>query len=284
MNDITPRVDFAFKKLFGTEENKDLLISLINSIISEEDQIVSLEIKNPYNFAQFRSDKESILDIKARDANGTYFNVEMQVGTEVNFDKRTLYYWSNLVSSQLKRGDIYDKITKTICINILAYNIIRNSDEYHNEYKILNTKTGKDDGLHGVLEIHYIELRKFKKDFNELTNSLDRWITFLNKADRLNKNKLPKELASDAKIVKALTSVELMFDDDERETYENRLKFHTTILSSFVSSNKLNREEGREEGRNEERLKIAKDLVKVMSVVEIQKLTGLTKEEIETLL
>ena len=76
---INPRVDFAFKKLFGSEENKDLLISLINSVVNSKDQIIKVELKNPYNLADYKADKLSILDIKAKDAKGTWFNVEMQV-------------------------------------------------------------------------------------------------------------------------------------------------------------------------------------------------------------
>lgn len=295
MNDIIPKVDFAFKKLFGTEDNKELLISLINSILSEDDQIVSLVIINPYNFAQFGGENESLLNIKAKDANGTYLNIEMQVGTEVSSDKRSLYYWSNLVANQLKRDAIYEDMTKTICINILDNNIIKDTDDYHSEYKILNTKTGKDDGLHGALEIHYIELRKFKKEYYELTSSLDRWITFLNKANKINKNKLPEELVNDNIIVKAFTLIEVLFNDKERETYENRLKYHTTIFSSLVSSENKGEKRGEriglkkgikigeERGAKKARLEIAKGLIKVMTASKIQKLTGLPLEEIEAL-
>jgi len=67
---INPRVDFAFKKLFGSEENKDLLMSLINAVVGEEDQVVDLTLKNPYNLADYQAGKMSILDIKAEDKDG----------------------------------------------------------------------------------------------------------------------------------------------------------------------------------------------------------------------
>jgi hypothetical protein len=63
---INPRVDIAFKKIFGVEENKDLLMSLLNSIVSDEDQIDEVELLNPYNDRNFKKDKLSVLDIKAR--------------------------------------------------------------------------------------------------------------------------------------------------------------------------------------------------------------------------
>ena len=87
---INPRVDFAFKKLFGSEENKDLLISLINAIISPTDQITEIELKNPYSLANYRAGKMSIMDIKARDKTGKWFNVEMQISEDFYYDKRIL--------------------------------------------------------------------------------------------------------------------------------------------------------------------------------------------------
>ena len=77
---INPRVDFAFKKLFGSEENKDLLISLINAIVTEEDTVEDVELKNPYNLADYQAGKMSILDIKAKNKQtGKWYNIEMQV-------------------------------------------------------------------------------------------------------------------------------------------------------------------------------------------------------------
>lgn len=97
---ITPRVDIAFKKLFGVEENKDLLMSLINSIVSKEDQVVHVELLNPYNPQNFLGDKTSILDIKARSETGKLFNIEIQIYKEEDYLKRGLFYWSELYAGQ----------------------------------------------------------------------------------------------------------------------------------------------------------------------------------------
>ena len=140
---INPRVDFAFKKLFGSEENKDLLISLINAIVSEQEQVVEVELKNPYNLADYRAGKMSILDIKAKAKNGHWFNVEMQISEDYNFDKRAIYYWAKLVTEQLSEGMMFKKLKKTISINILDFNFIPDTKEVHNCYKIINIATGK---------------------------------------------------------------------------------------------------------------------------------------------
>src|SRR3990167_4542614 len=105
MERITPRVDIAFKKIFGVEENKDLLILLINSIVSKEDQVSDVTLLNPYNPKNFKSDKLSVLDIKAKGVEGKRFNIEIQISNEADYNKRALYYWAKLYTEQLKESE-----------------------------------------------------------------------------------------------------------------------------------------------------------------------------------
>jgi len=87
---VNPTVPLSFKKIFGIEENKDLLISLINSIVGEEDQVVGVTLLNPYNQKSFKKDKLSILDIKAEGNHGKKFNIEIQITDEADYDKRVV--------------------------------------------------------------------------------------------------------------------------------------------------------------------------------------------------
>lgn len=103
---INPKVDFAFKKLFGSEENKDILISFINAILSEDEQIKDIELKNPYNIANYKENKMSILDIKAVDENGTWYDIEMQIAEQVFYEKRAFYYWAKVYSDQIGRAHV----------------------------------------------------------------------------------------------------------------------------------------------------------------------------------
>ena len=136
MEKVTPRVDIAFKKLFGVEENKDILISLINSIVSEEDQVVNVTLLNPYNVEDFKGDKGSVLDVKAEAADGRRFNIEMQVSNEGDYDKRALYYWARLYTEQLKTSDDYIGLSKAIGIHILNFTSITETEDYHNVFRI----------------------------------------------------------------------------------------------------------------------------------------------------
>ena len=133
---ITPRVDIAFKKIFGVEENKDLLISLINSIVGEQDQVLDVTLLNPYNPQNFKTDKLSILDIKALGIDGKRFNIEIQISDEADYDKRALFYWGKLYTEQLKISQDYSLLSKAIGIHILNFTSIPGEAKYHNVFHI----------------------------------------------------------------------------------------------------------------------------------------------------
>ncbi|MDD9334694.1 MAG: Rpn family recombination-promoting nuclease/putative transposase [Rickettsiaceae bacterium] len=222
MEKITPRVDLAFKKIFGVEENKDLLISLINSIVGQEEQVAEVTLLNPYNPKSFKSDKLSILDVKAKSVDGKRFNIEIQISDEADYDKRALYYWAKLYTEQLKVAQDYSTLSKAIGIHILNFTSIPNVTKYHNVFHIVE----KDSGLlyFKDLELHTIELNKFTDNSYEelpdilkkVKNSLDMWTAFLTRHDLLNKDNLPKEL-DNASLKKALTVLDVMnFTDEER--------------------------------------------------------------------
>jgi predicted transposase/invertase (TIGR01784 family) len=247
---ISPRIDLAFKKIFGVEENKDLLISLINSIVSAEDQVAEVTLLNPYNAKSFKDDKLSILDIKAKGKDGKQFNVEIQITDEADYDKRALYYWGKLYTEQLKTSDDYSKLCKTIGIHILNFTSITASPKYHHAFHLVDEATGmryfKD------IELHTIELGKFTKndddDLNSLVakvkDALDMWVAFLTRNDLLDPANLPKGIDT-PDLKKALNVLEVMnFSKEERESYEDRLKWFRTEANSL----KKRYEEGMEKG------------------------------------
>jgi predicted transposase/invertase (TIGR01784 family) len=231
MSRINPRVDLAFKKIFGVEENKDLLISLINSIVGEEDQVSEVTLLNPYNPKNFKSDKLSILDIKATNQDGKKFNIEIQISDEADYDKRALYYWAKIYTEQLKESEDYSKLSKAIGIHILNFTSIPDIEKYHNIFHITEKETGlvyyKD------LELHTIELKKFSNNSDEklidivakVNNALDMWSAFLTRNDLLVADNLPKELNSPS-LKKAINVLNVMnFTTEEREAYEDHLKW-----------------------------------------------------------
>ena len=290
MSRISPRVDIAFKKIFGVEENKDLLISLINSVVGSEGQVSDVTLLNPYNLKNFKTDKLSILDIKARGLDGKLFNIEIQISDAADYDKRALYYWAKIYTEQLKVREDYSKLSKAIGIHILNFTSIPEAQRYHNIFHI----TEKESGLLYCkdLELHTIELTKFSNNYDEelvdivakVNNALDMWIAFLTRHDLLKLGNLPKEL-DDPNLKKAINVLEVMnFTDIEQDAYEDHLKWLMTEASTLKKYEQKYREEGREEGRVEVRIEIAKAMISDNEKLEkIIKYTGLTERQIREL-
>ena len=295
MSNISPRVDIAFKKIFGVEENKDLLISLINSIVGEADQVSEVTLLNPYNPRNFKSDKLSILDIKAQGIDGKKFNIEIQISDEADYDKRALYYWAKIYTEQLKVADDYAKLSKAIGIHILNFTSIPEVKKYHNVFHVTEKETGmlyfKD------LELHTIELKKFSNDSDEqladivlkVKDALDMWLAFLTRNDLLIADNLPQEL-NDPNLKKAINVLEIMnFTAEEREAYEDHLKWMRIEANTLKKYEQKGREEGEAKGRAEGeakgkaegKIEIAKAMLKKdMPLEEIMEFTGLSVEEL----
>jgi predicted transposase/invertase (TIGR01784 family) len=295
---ISPRIDLAFKKIFGVEENKDLLISLLNSIVSAEDQVVEVTLLNPYNAQNFKNDKLSILDIKAKSADGKQFNIEIQITDEADYDKRALYYWGKLYTEQLKTSDPYSLLAKTIGIHILNFTSISASDKYHHSFHLVDEATGlryfKD------IELHTIELNKFIQNSDDDLNSLvakvksalDVWAAFLTRNDLLDPQNLPETLdIPDLK--KALNVLEVMnLTPEEREVYENGLRWFRTEASALAKMHDKGvaigkaegKVEGKVEGKAERDVEIAKNLLRIgMSIDNIATVTGLSRAQIDAI-
>ncbi len=299
---INPRVDIAFKKIFGVEENKDLLISLVNAVVAESDRIVEATLLNPYNPKSFKRDKLSILDIKAKSETGKRYNIEIQITDEADYDKRALYYWAKLYTEQLQSGEDYSSLAKAIGIHILNFTSILNSDKYHNVFHITEKETGYR--YFDNLELHTIELKKFSNNTRvdlvdilaKVKNSLDVWVTFLTRHDLLNHNNLPIQL-DDPALKKALTVLEIMnFNPEEREAYEDHIKWLRMETSALKKQEAKGFEAGKYEGKIEGRIEgeqigIVKGLQKSawnmlqkgMSLKDVSEYTGLSTAALELL-
>jgi len=292
MEKISPRVDLAFKKIFGVEENKDLLISLINSIVGTEDQVKEVTLLNPYNPKNFKQDKLSILDVKATNQDGKRFNIEIQISDEADYDKRALYYWAKLYTEQLKVAQDYSALSKAIGIHILNFTSIPQAKNYHNVFHITEKENGfayfKD------LELHTIELNKFTSDSSEelkdivakTRTALDIWVAFLTRHDLLTADRLPKEL-DDKNLKKALHVLDVLnFNKEERELYEDHLKWLRIEANTLKKAAAEALAEGISIGETRGIEKGKSELIKMMlnqgnPVDKIAKITGLSITEIK---
>jgi predicted transposase/invertase (TIGR01784 family) len=243
MGKVNPKIDLVFKKLFGSEENKDILMSLINAILPENQQIAHITLKNPYNVSDYAEGKLSILDIKAEDEFGNLYDIEMQLKGTTFYGKRTLYYWAKIFGSQLdyltdeeieaklKKGKSYTDLNKCIVISLMDFEFFKD-DRYHRCFMLKDRETNETHTDLDYLDLYFVELEKFENRHKAVKTVLDRWIKFLNRADLYSKSTLPKELAEIEPIRKANERLEIMYlDKKERDYYEAQQKRYLDEIS-----------------------------------------------------
>jgi predicted transposase/invertase (TIGR01784 family) len=176
--------DVAFRKIFGNENRKEVLISFLNAVLllKNDDQIASVEILNPYQLPTIRGGKVTIIDVKAKDQNQKSYIVEMQVAPVDGFDKRVLYYASKSYSAQIERGDEYKKLKPTFFIGILNFEITQNP-HYISRHKVVDIETSEN--VIKDIEFNFIELPKFNKIESQLETIIDQWVYFIKNAENL---------------------------------------------------------------------------------------------------
>jgi predicted transposase/invertase (TIGR01784 family) len=176
--------DVAFRKIFGNENRKEVLISFLNAVLllKNDDQIASVEILNPYQLPTIRGGKVTIIDVKAKDQNQKSYIVEMQVAPVDGFDKRVLYYASKSYSAQIERGDEYKKLNPTFFIGILNFEITQNP-HYISRHKVVDIETSEN--VIKDIEFNFIELPKFNKIESQLETIIDQWVYFIKNAENL---------------------------------------------------------------------------------------------------
>ena len=172
--------DVAFRKIFGNENRKEVLISFLNAVLllQENHKIVDVDILTPYQLPDLKGGKVTIVDVKAKDQNDKTYIVEMQVAEVDGFDKRVLYYASKSYSAQIERGDEYGKLKPTYFIGILDFEVTQNPS-YINDIETSENYI-KD------IEFNFIELPKFNKKENELESIIDQWVYFIKNAENLD--------------------------------------------------------------------------------------------------
>lgn len=181
MERLRPLNDFIFKKLFGEPESKENLRAFLNAILYNNiGNIKDIEIiKDKELTTDEITNKTGIIDVLAKIDDGTHINIEVQLTDQKNMDRRTLFYWSRIYNRGIIKGEDYSNLNKVITINILDFNFI-DLDKFHTEFTLRESEY-TDYKLTDVLEIHFIEMPKFKNLNNkDLENDkLQRWLMFL---------------------------------------------------------------------------------------------------------
>jgi predicted transposase/invertase (TIGR01784 family) len=278
---IDPCVDYVFKKLYGSEDTALLLVSLLNAVVGPARPVTGVQIVLPQADKAFAEDKLTIGDVKARDQGNRQFHLEMQWQVPWFFPKRVLFYWGKYHPQQLREGEHYITLRPTISICFTRQLLFPDVDEHHLVFRLREENHGvvfSDD-----LEIHLIEMPKFKKTAEQLTSALDRWCYFLRHGADLDPEQLPAGLEV-PEIQRAL-EVLAMFtkDENEREIYELRLKYqrdHDSLLQDAVDRAE---ERGMEKGALMGQVRLCQELLK-QSPTPQPELSALPEEKLAALL
>ncbi|MCS7464992.1 Rpn family recombination-promoting nuclease/putative transposase [Paenibacillus doosanensis] len=270
---LDPRNDFVFKRIFGSEDNKDILLAFLNRTFMEtnEPPLTEIILMNPYTEKDAPSDKQSILDIKARTIDGKLVNIEIQLFNRYDIEKRTLYYWSKMYSDQLAEGQTYRELKKCITINILDFSYLPDK-QYHSVFRLREQRTGLQ--LTDDLEIHFMELPKLDDTNVLVEGGLVNWLLFLKGVDQSTWEVLTM---NEPMLKKAMTTLKFLSQDAEaRQLYEARQKYLHDEASMI--------EGAKAEGERKKALEIAKSLLDSnVDIAVIAKSTGLSMDEIEKL-
>ena len=268
--------DYIFKKIFAKKGNESLLKDLLNSIL--QIKINSIEVLADTNLErQLESNKMGILDIKAKVDEDTIIDIEIQIINRYNMIERTLFYWSGLYYNVLQKGEDYKEIKKVIAINILDYNEFEEGP-YHEIAKLRREYLYKI--LTDKIEIHFIQIPKFKKQRKDMKTKLDMWMDFISQIDE---KEVKNAMSKNKEIKKAQEEYEyLTGDEEERRIAFLREKAIRDENSIFDAGKDIGRKEGIEIGKEQTQKEIVKTMTKEnMPIETIIKVTKLSREEIE---
>ncbi len=276
MSDIRITTDIFIRYLFGSENNKDLLLDFINAVLIDSGfkPVKEVFIKNPFNLSNLATLKESVLDVKAIDESGRMYDIEVQVAEQLDFVKRTLYYWAKNYSDQLDKGEDYYELKPVICINILNFLLFDDIEKVHSCF-LVKEKDIEDYVLNDHFQLHFIEMAKFDSEYKNMNEVLKQWLLFMKFGEK--EEEFMRYGITDEKIYKAKEEYKKFTMNDElKESYEAHMKWLRDYNTGLVTSYK--------KGRIEEKIELAKKMREDgVSLDFISKYTGLSIEELEKL-
>jgi predicted transposase/invertase (TIGR01784 family) len=291
---VDPKNDVAFRKIFGDENRKGILISFLNNILGfagTKKEIIDITIKNPYQVPKLKGLKETILDIKAVDKRDIHYVVEMQMFHTTAFEKKVLYYVSKAYYQQLNRAEDYPKLNQVIFLGFLNFKVFKENSHYITSHLLLDAET--NEHYFKDFELNFVELPKFTKTLVELTDIKDKWIYFVKNAGSMTV--IPKELQEPVELREAFeVANQMKWAKEELDAYDargiyiqdERGRVEYAREEGKIEGIKIGEEKGIEKGiekgKKAKAKETAKKLLKMgIEIEKIAKATGLKREEIE---
>lgn len=296
---LNPYTDFGFKKLFGSEINKDLLISFLNALLHGEQHVVDVTYLRSERLGEGGFDRKAIFDVYCENDLGEKFIVEMQKAKQKYFKDRSVYYASFPVRDQALQGDWDFKLKAVYTIGILDFVFDEdenNADYYHHEVKLMDVV--KKEVFYDKLTFIYLEMPKFKKKESELETLFDKWMYVLKNLSSL----MDRPVALQERIFERVFSIAeiAQFSPLERNEYENSLKIFRDLKNvidtaveeasmkakaeGYLEGEEVGIKKGEEMGKKKGKMEIAVSMKKAgMTTKQIIEITGLSQEIVDML-
>jgi predicted transposase/invertase (TIGR01784 family) len=268
---INPFTDFGFKKLFGTEFNKELLIDFLNQVLSDRELIQDLTYLNTENLGNTETDRKAFFDLYCKNENGEKFIIELQNAEQLYFKDRSIFYSTFAIQSQAPKGKKWDYSLKAVyTIGILNFSLPDQNEQerYQREIQLMDRQTY--EVFYNKLTFIYLEVPNFRKTEDELVSQFDKWMYVLKNLHQLQdrpvklQEKVFERLFNEAEIAK--------LKPEDMKAYEESLKVYRDNYSII------------ETAANKKAIEIARKLkLRSVDIDIIVETTGLTKEQIEKL-
>lgn len=247
---ISPKTDLAFKKIFGSKDSKDILISFLNALIYEANPVIQdLEIIDPYNPREVVDLKDSYLDVKALLDNGSTVLIEMQVLNVAFFEKRVIYNLTKTYGNQLKYGEGYSYLKPVISLTITDFPMFDQTQRYLTRFSLKENQE-LFDYPDPEIELIFVELPKFTKTLDELESLTDKWIYFIKEAPSLEV--IPPTFSQLPELDKAMNiAKQANLSPEEEEKLRKQEMFLEDQRGSIIKA----KQEALQEGRQQEQIR-----------------------------
>ncbi len=274
---INPFTDFGFKKIFGEEASKPMLIDFLTSILPEN-IIVDLTFKDKEKLGKSQDDRKAIYDIYCQTVQGEKIIVELQKAKQNYFKDRTIYYASFPIQEQADKGEWNYNLKAVYCIGILDFKF---DEDLLSIGEVIHTVQLKDQNnqvFYDKLKFVYLEMPHFNKNEKELNTRLDKWLYFIKNLEDFQN--IP-EVFKDEIFVQAFEKAEIAkYSEKEKDEYEQSLKTYRDLKGVIDTAF----DQGKIEGMIEGKIEVAKSLKENgVSIDIIIKTTGLSKQQVENL-
>ena len=286
MRFINPKTDYAFKKIFDSEQSKNTLISFLNALIYEGNSTIEdLEIINPNLPPKVEGLKDTYLDVKAKLNDGTLIIIEMQVLNVQSFGKRVLFNAAKTYAFQLQRGEGYRMLKPVIALTLTDFEMFPQREHFTSRFVYREVSDGSIYPEND-LELVFVELPKFTKELEQLETITDKWIYFIKYARSLDS--VPENMEDNPQLNHAFEIAnQANLSPEELEDFERREMFiydqQGAVNLGMEQGRAEGKAEGRAEGQKEQQLAIARNLLERLDDEVIAQTTGLSLETIRDL-